>query len=81
MTVRLVFVTSKQYEEGYYTKREAALSVLRFRSFITFSLVIIKEVGLQHLFVPFYLTVSLAGLIAALIMPRIWPLSKKPDVL
>lgn len=75
-----VLLTSKQYEEGYYTKREAAVIGTTFSIVsITFSLVIIKEVGLQHLFVPFYLTVSLAGLIAALIMPRIWPLSKKPD--
>ncbi|UOQ95046.1 YjiH family protein [Halobacillus shinanisalinarum] len=73
-----VLLTSKQYEEGYYTKREAAVIGTTFSVVsITFSLVVIAEVGLQHMFIPFYLTVGFSGLIAALIMPRIPPLSKK----
>lgn len=75
-----VLLTSKQYEDGYYTKREAAVIGTTFSVVsITFTLVIIKEVGLGHMFVPFYLTVLLAGLVAALIMPRIPPLSRKED--
>ncbi|SFA97631.1 nucleoside recognition GATE domain-containing membrane protein YjiH [Lentibacillus halodurans] len=75
-----VLMTSKQYEEGYYTKREAAVIGTTFSVVsITFTLVVISEVGLGHMFVPFYLTVILAGFIAALIMPRIPPLSRKPD--
>ncbi|MCA1020852.1 YjiH family protein [Halobacillus litoralis] len=75
-----VLLTSKQYEEGYYTKREAAVIGTTFSIVsITFSLVVIQEVGLGHMFVPFYLTVALAGFVAALIMPRIPPLSRKPD--
>ena len=31
------------------------------------------------MFVPFYLTVSIAGIVAAIIIPRIYPLSKKKD--
>ncbi|UOR11160.1 YjiH family protein [Halobacillus amylolyticus] len=73
-----VLLTSKQYEEGYYTKREAAVIGTTFSVVsITFSLVVITEVGLEHMFIPFYLTVALAGLVAALIMPRIPPLSRK----
>src|SRR5699024_4317744 len=53
-----VLMTSKQYESGYYTKREAAVIGTTFSIVsITFTLVIIEEVGLGHMFVPFYLTV------------------------
>jgi nucleoside recognition membrane protein YjiH len=76
-----VLLTSKQYEEGYYTKREAAVIGTTFSAVsITFSLVVISQVNLGHLFVPFYLTVTLAGIAAAVITPRIPPLSRKPDV-
>src|SRR5699024_10131790 len=75
-----VLLTSKQYEEGYYTKREAAIIGTTFSVVsITFTLVIISEVGLGHMFIPFYLTVIAAGFIAALIMPRIPPLSRKAN--
>ncbi|WP_053218032.1 YjiH family protein [Virgibacillus senegalensis] len=75
-----VLLTSKQYEEGYYTKREAAVIGTTFSIVsITFTLVVISEVGLMDMFLPFYTTVLLAGFVAALIMPRIPPLSRKAD--
>lgn len=75
-----VLLTSKQYEEGYYTKREAAVIGTTFSIVsITFSLVVLEQVNLEHMFVPYYLTITLAGFIAALIMPRIPPLSRKAD--
>lgn len=75
-----VLLTSKQYEEGYYTKREAAVIGTTFSAVsITFCLVVISQVQLGHLFVPYYLTVSLAGVVAAIIAPRIPPLSRKPN--
>ncbi len=75
-----VLLTSKQYEEGYYTKREAAVIGTTFSIVsITFTLVVISEVGLMDMFLPFYATVLLAGFVAALIMPRIPPLSRKAD--
>src|SRR5699024_9377316 len=73
-------LSSKQYEDGYYTKREAAVIGTTFSVVsITFTLVVIAEVGLGHMFVPFYGTVLVAGFVAALIMPRIPPLSRKAD--
>lgn len=49
-----VLLTSKQYEEGYYTKREAAIIGTTFSVVsITFSLVVISQVNLGHMFVPF----------------------------
>ncbi|AGX06683.1 hypothetical protein B14911_12557 [Bacillus sp. NRRL B-14911] len=75
-----VLLTSKQYEEGFYTKREAAVIGTTFSVVsITFSLVVISQVDLGSYFVPFYLTVLIAGIVAALICSRIPPLSTKPD--
>ncbi len=75
-----VLLTSKQYEDGFYTTREAAVIGTTFSAVsITFSLVVISQVNLGHLFVPFYLTVTFAGIVAAIITPRIPPLSTKPD--
>lgn len=75
-----VLLTSKQYEDGHYTEREAAVIATTFSAVsITFSLIIIAQVNLAHLFIPFYLTVSFAGVVAAIIIPRIPPLSRKSD--
>ncbi|WP_347549977.1 YjiH family protein [Pseudalkalibacillus hwajinpoensis] len=75
-----VLLTSKQYEEGYYTKREAAVIGTTFSVVsITFSIVVLQQMKLEEYFLPYYLTIVLAGFIAAVIMPRIPPLSRKPD--
>lgn len=75
-----VLLTSKQYEEGFYTKREASVIGTTF-SFvsITFSLVVISQVNLAHMFGVFYLTIIISGIAAAIIIPRIPPLSRKED--
>ena len=76
-----ILMTSKQYETSYYTQREAAIIGTTFSVVsITFSLVVIAQVGLDHMFTQFYLTVCFAGLVAALIVPRLPPLSRKKDV-
>lgn len=75
-----ILLTSKQFEEGFYTKKEAAIIGTSFSAVsITFSLMVISQVGLGHMFVPFYLTVTLTGIVAAVIIPRIPPLSRKPN--
>lgn len=75
-----ILLTGKQYEEGFYTQKEASIIGTSFSAVsITFSLMVITQVGLGHLFVPFYLTVTFAGIIAAIIVPRIPPLSKKSN--
>lgn len=75
-----VLLTSKQYEEGYYTKKEAAIIGTTFSVVsITFSIVVIEELGLGSYFLPFYATVVGAGVVLAFIMPRIYPLSRKPE--
>ena len=75
-----VLLTSKQYEEGFYSKREATVIATTFSAVsITFTLVVISEVGLEHMFLPFYLVVTAAGIVAAIILPKLPPLSRVPD--
>ncbi|MFB5661183.1 YjiH family protein [Alteribacillus sp. HJP-4] len=75
-----VLITTKQYEEGYYTKREATTIATTFSvASIPFTVIIISFVELQHIFLQFYFCVVLSGIAAAVICPRIPPLSRKAD--
>lgn len=75
-----ILMTNKQYETRFYTQREAAVIGTTFSAVsITFSLVVISQVKLEYLFIPFYLTVCLAGVVAAIIVPKLPPLSWKKD--
>jgi len=75
-----ILMTSKQYEGRLYTQREAAVVGTTFSAVsITFCLVVISQVKLEHMFVPFYLTVCCAGIAAAIIVPKLPPLSWKKD--
>lgn len=76
-----VMLTSKQYEDGYYTEREACVIGTTFSLVsITFSLVIIDTVRLSNMFVPFYLSVTFVSLVAAILVPKLPPLSKKRNI-
>ncbi|EKO3605642.1 MULTISPECIES: YjiH family protein [Vibrio] len=75
-----ILLTSKQYEDKFYTQREAAVVGTTFSAVsITFSLVVLAQVQLEHLFLPFYGAICLAGFVAAVIIPRLPPLSLKKD--
>lgn len=75
-----VLMANQQYVQGYYTKREAAVLGTTFNIVsVTFTVVILGYLGLQHMFLPFYLTIVVAGLIAGVVMVRIPPLSRIPD--
>ena len=73
-------LTVGQYEKGFYSAREAATISMNF-SFVSipFSFVIAKLIGVDHKFTIFYLICLLGGMILAMILPRIPPLSKIPD--
>ncbi|MDP2574496.1 YjiH family protein [Vibrio penaeicida] len=76
-----ILLTSKQYEKKFYTQREAAVVGTTFSAVsITFSLVVLAQVNLEHMFLPFYGAICLAGLVAAVIIPRLPPLSYKKDL-
>lgn len=72
-----VLITAQQYEQGYYSMREAAVIATNFSVVsVAFCLVIASFLNIEHLFVPYYLSVCVAGLAAALIVPRLPPLSR-----
>ncbi|MEK4801141.1 MULTISPECIES: YjiH family protein [Oceanobacillus] len=75
-----VVITREQYETGYYTGREAAAIATCFSTVsLPFCLVIAGMLGVDHMFPIFYLTIVIAGVVSAVIMPRIPPISKIPD--
>ncbi len=75
-----ILLTSKQYEAGFYTAREAAVIGTTFSAVsITFCIVVLGQVRLEHMFVPFYATICSAGLVAAIVLPYLPPLRGKPD--
>ena len=76
-----VMLTSKQYEEGYYTGRESVLIATCFSAVsLPFCLVIAAMLGVDQYFLPFYLILCITGILSVVIMARIWPLSSKyPD--
>lgn len=75
-----VLITITQYESGFYTAREAAVIATSFSVVsLAFAVVIINFVGLGGLFIPFYATVVVGGMLAAIVLPRIPPLSRKAD--
>ena len=75
-----VMLTANQYESGYYSKREAAIISTTFSAVsITFSIVVLAQVGLMEYFGAYYLLICLIGVACALLLPRIPPLSLKKD--
>ena len=75
-----VMLTCKQYTDGFYSAKEAAIISTLFSAVsITFSLVVLDQVGLTSMFGVFYLLVCLVGIVCAFICPRIYPLRKKQD--
>ena len=76
-----VMITNQQYENKKYTQREAVVIATSFSAVsLTFTLVILSQVHLEDLFSLFYLTVCVTGLVCAVIMPKIPPLSWKKEV-
>ncbi len=72
-----IMITNTQYKQGFYTAKEAAIISVCFSLVsLPFSTVIADQLGLMHLFVPFYATVCAASFACAIIMPRIYPLNK-----
>lgn len=75
-----VMLTCNQYESGYYSAREASIISTTFSAVsITFSIVVLAQVDLMQYFGPYYMLICLVGIICALIVPRIPPLSLKKD--
>ena len=77
-----LLITIGQYERRYYTAREAAVIAANFSVVsIPFALVVANVSGIGHVFITWYLVVVFACLAAAVITPRVPPLSRKTDTL
>lgn len=75
-----VMLTANQYESGYYSAKEAAIISTNFSAVsITFSLIVLSQVDMIDYFGVYYLLVCLVGIVCAIIVPRIPPLSLKKD--
>lgn len=75
-----VQITRWQYVTGYYTAREAAVIATCFSAVsLPFCLVIANTAGIANVFPQFYLATAVAGVVAAIVVPRMPPLSRIPD--
>lgn len=75
-----VILTREQYMKGYYTKREAGYIMTNFSLVsIPFCLMVADTIGIAHLFPAFYLCICVVGVILAVILVRIPPISTIPD--
>ena len=73
-----VVLTDKQYQKRFYTAQEASIISVCFSIVsLPFAVVVAQFLELQHVFLQFYFAISFASFIAALILPRIPPLTKK----
>ena len=74
------YLTISQYEGGFYTAREAVTIISNFSMLsISFCSLIASMLGLDGVFGKFYGTIVIAGIICAVIMPRLWPINRIPD--
>ena len=73
-------LTSTQYKDGYYTKREACV-IMTCCSTAAFSFIFIltRVCGLEAYFLPSVLTIYAAVIPCAILLPRVYPLSKQKD--
>lgn len=75
-----LLITIGQYNNGNYTTRQACAIATNFSVVaIPFALVVASVAGIGHLFVSWYGCVVLACLLAAVITPRLPPLSRKAE--
>ncbi len=76
-----IIITAQQHEEGYYTTREAAIMATTFSVVsVAFAVVVINFVNLGRYFLHFYGAIFVSGMVAAMVLPRIPPLSRVPNV-
>lgn len=75
-----IVITNRQYISGFYTAKEASIISVCFSLVsLPFAVVVADFLQLNHQFLSFYGTICISSFIAALILPRIYPLSKIKD--
>jgi len=75
-----VLITSKQFVAGHYSAREACVIATNFSVVsLPFCLLVTSVLGIDDLFIEFYTVVIVVGLVSAIILPRLPPLSRIDD--
>lgn len=75
-----VLITAAQYNNNYYTKREAATIMTNFSLVsIPFCLVVAQTLNLAHIFPLLYMTITVIGILLAIIGVRLYPLKNISD--
>ena len=73
-------LTSTQYKDGYYTKREACVIMTCFSTAaFSFIFILTRVCGLEAYFLHSVLTIYAAVIPCAILLPRVYPLSKQKD--
>jgi len=73
-----IILTTQQYKNGFYSSREACIIATNFSIVsIGYSYFLLKLIGLQDVFIPWYFSVAITGIICAIILPKLPPLSFK----
>ncbi|HSG87961.1 MAG TPA: nucleoside recognition domain-containing protein [Pseudomonadales bacterium] len=77
-----VLITIRQYELGRYTAREACAICTSFSIVsIPFALLISEVADIDRVFFSWYMTLIVACIVAAMVVARIGPVSRKADLL
>ncbi|MBU3840554.1 MAG: YjiH family protein [Candidatus Ruminococcus intestinipullorum] len=75
-----VILTREQYMKGFYTKREAGYIMTNFSLVsIPFCLMVADSIGIANLFPSFYLCICILGILLAVVLVRIPPISRIPN--
>ncbi len=73
-------LTSSQYKDGFYTKREACVIMTCFSTAaFSFIFILARTCGLEEYFLPSVLTIYAAVIPCAIILPRVYPLNRAKD--
>lgn len=73
-------LTSMQYKDGYYTKREACVIMTCFSTAaFSFIFILTRTCGLEAYFLPAVFAIYAAVIPCAILPPRVWPLSVQKD--
>ena len=75
-----ILITSRQYEKGFYTTRDAVtISTMFSVVSLPFCLIIAETLKVDHLFLPLYIILIIVGVLTTVVMVRIPPLSSFKD--
>lgn len=76
-----IILTTQQYRQGFYNSREACTIATNFSIVsIAYSYLLLKLIGLEEMFIQWYIAVAITGVLCAIIVPKLPPLRNKLPV-